>query len=84
MFMSMSDFKYKSRLGKTWDTTALARVLALKYPGCKTLSEALSQARAANSQGEVKTDPEPSSLELKPSPERPRLPYKESDEIIDF
>lgn len=77
------DFKYKSRLGKTWDQTSLERTLARDFPGAKTLQDALEQARRSPRVIEAESIPEPAISH----PERPkaRLPYKdESDEIIDF
>lgn len=84
MIQSM-DFKYRSFKGKHWDQESLERVLALKYPGCKTLLEALSKAKTDLTQGEtVKTQPEASSLEIDTFPTRATPTITPIDERIDF
>lgn len=76
----MSDFKYKSRLGKTWRQDALETALVRDYPGCKTLLEALNLAKEYQRlDTPPKTQPCPSSMEFKATQTRPG-----SDEIVDF
>lgn len=79
------DFKYKSRLGQTWREDALEIALARDFPGCKTLQEALQQARLKPTTLEPINAPliKPQD-EIEPSRPKVRLPYKESDETVDF
>ncbi len=77
------EFDYKKYRGHHWDTKALSRVL--KEMGCNSLEDALKQAREkvkAEGFKPIETQPEPSSIQIKPSQikTKPRLPYADVDD----
>jgi len=79
------DFKYTSRLGRTWSTESLKSVL--EKLGVKTLEDAIKQEREkvkAEGFKPIEIEPSPASIENKPSPIRPkpRLPYADTDETF--
>jgi hypothetical protein len=56
------DFKYKSRMGKTWNTEGLMSYLKRNYPGALTLAEAVSQEIALRNGQEPKPHQDQASL----------------------
>ena len=74
----------KSKWGVPRDTSSLERVLKMHYPGATTIAEAIEMAKANGPILPVKTEPEASSLEIKPTyrpyPSSGRLPYKDTED----
>lgn len=61
------DFKYKHRLGNTWDNTGLKSYLRRNYPGATTVVEALQMEIAQRQGDKAKTSHIASSLKFSPS-----------------
>ena len=79
------DFRFKTKWGVPRDVTCLQKVL--NRLGVKTLEEAISREREkvkANGFIPIQIEPEPSSLESRPSPitVKPRLPYADDSETF--
>ncbi len=78
------DFKYRVKDGKTWDKTALPRVLSKLYPGAKNAVDALKLAISRGDAQEYQIEPkaapgageEPKTV----TPKAYRSPYAEDTE----
>lgn len=58
------NFKFKNRLGNTWDQTGLKSYLKRNYPGATSVVEALQMEIAQRNQDKLKTSHIASSIEL--------------------